>query len=212
MQDIILKKFTEWTAGLEPREARISIYNHIRDIPYAIIPELRDPATGPAGLLEQNKGSCIPKHFLLGIMFEKLGIPVKYATSLYSWDDPRVKYPPDLKMLVKRLPAGAHLTCKAYIEGRWILIDATWDRPLKKAGFPVNETWDGISPTKNAVKAVQEIIHDSVEDRVRFASEQKKSWTKDQLQAHEQFPASLNAWLESCRKKTSSETRRKEKP
>jgi hypothetical protein len=31
-------------------------------------------------------------------------------------------------------------------------VDATWDRPLKRAGFPVNEHWDGRSDTKCAVK------------------------------------------------------------
>ncbi|MDD5019523.1 MAG: hypothetical protein PHH75_08205 [Candidatus Omnitrophica bacterium] len=197
---IMLAKFSEWTARLDPKEARISVYNHIRNIPYAIVPELRDPAVGPAGMLELGKGSCIPKHFLLGMLFQKLDIPVRYCTYLYSWADPRIKYPPDLRSIVKELPMGTHLACRAHIEGQWVLIDATWDSGLKKAGFPVNENWDGLRPTKNAVKPVREIIHETVEDRVKYTAEAKKSWTGAQALAHEKFPVVFNAWLEDCRK------------
>jgi len=35
---------------------------------------------------------------------------------------------------------------------RGILVDATWDRPLVKAGFPVNDHWDGYSEMRWAVK------------------------------------------------------------
>jgi transglutaminase-like putative cysteine protease len=199
-EDIILNAFTEWTAHLDAKEARVAVYNHIRDISYAIVSELRDPATGPAGMLKLGKGSCIPKHFLLGMLFEKLNIPVKYATYLFSWDDPRVKYPPDLRRTVKLLPKGTHLACQAYIEGQWILIDATWDSALKRAGFPVNESWDGIRPAKNAVSPIKEIIHDTLEDRVKYAAEHRKSWTDAEVQAYEGFPVIFNAWLDTCRK------------
>jgi len=197
---IIPAKFSQWTARLDPKEARISVYNHIRDIPYAIVPELRDPVSGPAGMLELGKGSCIPKHFLLGMLFQKLGIPVKYCTYLYSWDDPRIKYPPDLRSIVKELPMGTHLACRAHIEGQWVLVDATWDGRLKKAGFSVNENWDGLHPTKNAIKPMEEVVHDTVEERVRYTTEAKKSWTEAQARAYEKFPAVFNAWLEACRR------------
>ncbi len=189
----------EWTAGLGQKEARISVYNHLRDIPYMIVLELRDPVAGPAGILKQFKGSCIPKHFLLGILFEKLNIPIEYVTYLFSWDDPGVKYPSTLREIVRVMPIGTHLACKAYIEDKWILIDATWDVSLKKAGFPVNERWDGISNTKNAVKPMKEIIHDSVEDRIKYTAQHRSLWTDAEIQAHEKFPPLFNAWLDSLR-------------
>jgi hypothetical protein len=200
MSDIILDKFIEWTEKLSPKEARISVYYKVRDISYAIVPELRDPVTGPVGIFNVEKGSCVPKHFLLGMLFEKLNIPIKYATYLFVWDDPSIKYPPDLRKIIKQLPVGTHLACQAYIEGRWVLIDATWDPLLKKAGFPVNMSWDGISNTKNAVKSVKEIIHDTLEDRVKYAAEHRQLWTDAEARAYEKLPPVLNAWLETLRK------------
>ena len=43
MEDIINKTLHEWIKGKSPLKARIEIFNRIRDIPYAVIPELNDP-------------------------------------------------------------------------------------------------------------------------------------------------------------------------
>jgi hypothetical protein len=44
---IIDEKFNEWTKGRSPLDARINIYRQIRDIPYAIVPELIASKTMP---------------------------------------------------------------------------------------------------------------------------------------------------------------------
>jgi hypothetical protein len=74
--EIILDQFLEWTSDLNPRLCRIEIFEHIRDIPFGLIPELVDPEELPVNILTHGKGSCSPKHFLLGIMYEKLHIPI----------------------------------------------------------------------------------------------------------------------------------------
>ena len=155
-KDVVAEIFMEWTQGKSPKEARISVFEHIRDIPYAIVPELRDPKVGAKKMLEINKGGCQPKHYLLGLYFGKLGIPVKYVTYNFHWDDPVIKYPADLARVIKELPAAYHLAVKAQIEGKWVLVDASWDKPLAKLGLPVNDSWDGVSNTRNAVVPVSD--------------------------------------------------------
>jgi transglutaminase-like putative cysteine protease len=181
-------------------EARILAFKRIRDIPYAIVAAMRDPAVGPAMLVEKNRGSCNPKHVLLADMFRKLGLEVKYANYSFSWDDPAVNYPPELRVLVKRLPQGNHLAVKALINGRWILVDATWDPPLKKAGFPVNEDWDGVSDTKNAVIPTKEVLHDTIEERVKYDTALRSRYTEEQKAAYAEFADKLNIWLEQLRR------------
>ncbi len=85
------------------------------------------------------------------------------------------------------MPIGYHLACRAYINGKWILVDATWDIPLSKAGFPVNESWDGISNTLNAVKPLEGIVH-----RNAKKSDEEKSLSN-------RFYSILNKWLEELR-------------
>ncbi|MCK9614083.1 MAG: hypothetical protein M0R48_01110 [Candidatus Omnitrophica bacterium] len=198
---ILDRKFNEWTKNFIPLAARISVFNHIRDIPYIIVPELRDPKVGTSKILELNKGSCQPKHFLLAVFFERLSIPVKYVSYPFKWGEQPLKFPNDLRQLAKSLPISYHLACKAYVNNKWILVDATNDLALEKAGFPVTNSWDGINDTKNAVVPIKEIIHRSLDERVAYELAQKSRYTDEEKLLSGKFVEELNSWLYSIRKK-----------
>jgi hypothetical protein len=198
-EEIILEKFYQWTKKLSAKDARIAIFEHIRDIPYAIIPELRDPYHGPNKLLQINRGPCQAKHYLLGRFFVLLGIQVQYATHSFSWNSCGIKYPDTLKQIVKELPIAYHLACKALINDKWVLVDVTWDKPLKKAGFRVNETWDGESDTMNAVVPIEEVDHDSIAEKFRYEAKQRRGCSEKEKTSYTQFIDKFNAWLESIR-------------
>ena len=110
-------------------------------------------------MLARNKGFCVPKHYLLGMFYERLGLSVQYCTYSFLWKDLDVDYPPELKKMAQELSVTYHLACKAKINNNWVLVDATWDSALKKANFPVNENWNGESGTVNAVAPIEEFVH-----------------------------------------------------
>ncbi|MDD5432104.1 MAG: hypothetical protein PHO70_03855 [Candidatus Omnitrophica bacterium] len=197
---IIEDKFNLWTKNLGLRLAMISVFEHIRDIPYIITPDLNDIIHGPAGLLNGNKGSCQPKHYLLKQMFEKLNIPVKFVTYLFRWDISSVQYPDELRSIVSKLPISYHLACKAYINQKWVVVDATWDLPLKKAGFPVNESWDGESDTLIAVIPIEENVQESAEDRIEYEMKKKNLYSDQEKHLYVEFVNKFNTWLEDIRK------------
>ncbi len=199
--ELLAEKFAQWTKSLSPKSARISIYQHIRDIPYAIVSCLRDPRTGPSGLITMNKGSCVPKHFLMALMMGELGLPVKYVTYLFNWNDSAIKFPPGLKKVAKNMPITPHLATKVNIDGRWTLVDATYDLPLKKGNFPVSESWDGVSDTKNAVIPLEEIVHESLQERLLFAGRRVGEYTDKERSAYSEFTKKLNYWLEELRRR-----------
>jgi hypothetical protein len=91
-------------------------------------------------------------------MYRRLGVDVVYATFPFLWNDPDLRYPPELRQLATVLPVAHHLACRVRIKDRWVLVDATWDLPLKRAGFPVNEHWDGQSDTLCAVKPLRSAV------------------------------------------------------
>lgn len=201
MHKIILKAFDEWTTNLNPEDRRIRIFQHIRDIPF-LMTGITDPENGPVELLKQNRGSCSPKHFLLGWMYQKLNIPVKYASYHFMWSDLEVDYPRRLRKLADELPMMVHLALKAYINNEWILLDATWDLPLKKVGLPVNEDWDGFSNTLNAVTPLEEIIHETIQERLEYLDyiDSKIPNTEEQNELADKFRTEFNNWVEKVRK------------
>ncbi|MDD4183445.1 MAG: hypothetical protein PHT53_06465 [Candidatus Omnitrophica bacterium] len=199
-QTILDKKFSEWTKGLEPKETRISVFTHIRDIPYAIVPQFRDPDVGTSGILDLNKGSCQPKHFLLAAFFDKLNIPIRYVSYPFKWQDQPLSFPDSFKEVLQELPTSYHLACKAYIEYKWVSVDATYDPALKTAGFPITEEWNGLDDTKNAVMPIEEIIHGSLEERLSYELAQKSRYTEKEKLLSGEFVEKLNSWLLSIRK------------
>ena len=199
-QEIVVQKLNEWTKDLGPKEIRIAIFEYIRDIPYAIVAGLGHPIQGPARMLVQNRGYCEPKHILMYMMYQRLRIPVKYVTYPFSWSTQDINYPWKLKKLANGMPMGYHLACKAHINEEWVLVDATWDLPLKNFGFPVNESWDGASHTLNAVKPQEEIIHENDEDRVEYARARRwRLLTEKEKVLSRRFFDELNKWLQEAR-------------
>jgi hypothetical protein len=78
-------KFREWSQGKSSADARVSIYYKIRDIPYAVIPEVSSPEQC-ASIVNWNRGSCTPKHLLMCEMYQRLGLEVLYAVYPFRWD------------------------------------------------------------------------------------------------------------------------------
>ena len=147
----INRVFREWMDGKDPVQARIAVFEKIRDIPYAVIPELID-ARRYVNILRIGRGSCTPKHFLLAEMFRRLGLLVLFTAYPYRWGERSGimdNYPHKLKEMADRQPIAYHLSCKVEIEGRFVLVDATLDSALSKLPFlPVNLEWDGFSDTQ----------------------------------------------------------------
>lgn len=226
MTSLIKELFNEWTQGLDTRDSMVSIFTHIRDIPYS----LTVPASGYKSSIEQllaaGKGSCGPKHYLLAEMFRKLNLSVVYATIPFLWDDPDLDYPPGLREMAKALPIAYHLACRVQVGCHWILVDATWDRPLAPAGFPVNDQWDGYSETRCAVKSLKAPVpaafcqtlhnkpsrtkedfcrvddekdHWQVEDRDRYYRQKVAIRTPDEMIRMAAFYRDFESWIVGVR-------------
>ena len=190
MAEVIEGKFREWTRERSTVEARVNIFERIRDIPYAAIPEIAD-SERYVEILSLGKGSCTPKHFLLCDMYQRLGMQVLYVVYPFRWDEVEIDYPPQLLRLARELPLSHHLACKVDIDGELILVDATLDPPLKKLGLPVNEEWDGVSNTAlPIIPCGEEQIYHPAEVSLMQPQRDPKSLA---------FYSELNRWLEVVR-------------
>jgi hypothetical protein len=189
--NIIDHKLLEWTHGMSARGTRITIFYKIRDIPYAVMPELNHPERF-VDILKLNRGSCTPKHLLLCHMFQKIGLEVLYAVYPFRWDDFEALYPPELLELAKAMPTSYHLVCKVNIEGKLVLVDATIDPALKKLGLPVNEKWDGFEDTLLAMNPCGE-------EQLYHPSEAYFMQPPNTDETSLAFYDRLNLWLEKVR-------------
>lgn len=190
MPDIISEKLSRWTKGQNPLEARISVFRKIRDIPYAIIPEVIHPQKY-LDILKINKGSCSPKHFLLADLLERLGLTIFYSVWQFLWKDIPIEWPLELKKLVEEMPVNTHLALRVEIGDEFVLVDATLDPKLKILGLPIND-WAGKSDTLLPIQPLgEEIWHSREEREVMVPDFEERSLV---------FYQKLNSWMEKVRR------------
>lgn len=135
--DEALEPFTE---GIEGRDdaALVSLFERVRDLPFAFAPH-DDPLT----LLRCGFGTCGPKHALLRLLYERLGVATRFVYVTFRFEEMPGDFPAELRAALHDGVVRAHAALQIERDGRWIDVDATFDRPLARAGFTVREAWDG---------------------------------------------------------------------
>ena len=162
---VVDEKFDQWIRGKDAVAARIGVFEGIREIPYAVVPDLID-AERYSEILSLGRGSCSPKHFLLCDMFRRLGLSTLFVVYPFRWGERAelvADFPERLLELARKMPLSHHLACRVEIDGRLVLVDATLDSALARAEMPVNLDWDGFSDTELPMTPLgpEEIFHPS---------------------------------------------------
>ena len=124
-------------------------FSTIRDIPYSCRKSHGQLLTLDKYLenfLVRERGACTQKHFLLGLAAESLGLSVQYLSYQFYWQNLQVEYPAELGAILKEIPAQIHTALSVSPDndnqGKYYVVDCTWDQPLESTGFPVNSLRD----------------------------------------------------------------------
>ncbi|MDD3088865.1 MAG: hypothetical protein PHT95_02840 [Candidatus Omnitrophica bacterium] len=195
MKDLINKTLEEWFPGGEVSAGEVFL--RVRDITYALAPGMYDPELGPGRMLDVQKGFCVPKHYLLGGILTELGYGVRYEVSAFKWADSLID--PSIAAASSKLPTTYHLSLKALISGEWRRVDATWDKGLIGSGLPVNASWDGLSDTIPAVKAIGERLFGDQRECDGYLKKKLDSYKPAERAALSRFSVKLNKWLSESR-------------
>jgi hypothetical protein len=190
MDSLVDSFLRDCIGGRDRTGARVVVFKRIRDIPYAIELDLIHPQQY-IRILELNRGSCTPKHFLLCAMFQRLGLDTLYACFPFRWGEVELDYPPGLRKLAEALPVSYHLACRVEIEGSMVLVDATLDPQMRMLGLPVNSEWDGRSDTALPMRPCgdEEIYHPSEAGYIQVRRDAQSLIFYDEL----------NRWLDESR-------------
>jgi len=128
----------------------VKIFEKVRDIRFGSI-----GSRNPMDIYKANKGTCSGKHFLLRELYKCIGLKTKDMICMQRWKDliwfptgryEIVNFSEDLKYMLKQNEIiDFHNYIKILVNGKWIQIDVTIDKPLKKLGFFTTKNWDGKS-------------------------------------------------------------------
>lgn len=165
----------------------------VRDIPYGDIGS-RDPMK----VLEKKMGTCSGKHLLLGGLYQAMGIRVKYMMCLTKFNFIENALPEHLREMLARHEIYDYHNYLRIFEDTWIDVDATFDMPLKKYGFSVNNNWDCSSDCDLAFEPLE--IY-QVDNLVKQKKEALCKLTSADRKLRKDFIRDLSRWMKTLRDK-----------
>lgn len=169
-----------------PDGALARIFERVRDIPWGVI-GTRDPEQ----VYMKNMGTCSGKHFLFFELARALGFEVRHFVRYHSFRDFPVKLPPHLaKMLDEKDIPDYHNFVEVLVNGRWLTVDVTWPLPLKKYGFPVQDTLDSAVPCDGF----------EVSDPEKFKEERIALMPEAERERRKLFLKGLSEWVSGLRR------------
>lgn len=120
-----------------PKDAAIKIFYFVRDrIQLAFV----NPNTTASETLRMRKGSCFTKATLQMALLRTVSIPARFRVMEFKGNDPDEWEGILPSFAVSIMPEQfPHYFVEVYVESRWIMADATFDKAL----FPNIEDWNG---------------------------------------------------------------------
>lgn len=190
-EDPIGAALQDWTRGRDPMAARIALFEHVRDLSYEYPAVSRDPAE----VLKRGRGSCSGKHYLLGELFRRQGLPVRYMICTHRFNESPLPFPDEMQALLEKNEiVDLHDYLQVSVDGQWVDIDATWELALRDYGFPVNDEWDGRSSMVLTVNPDEQVEVEG--DPEKAKEEMLAKLTPRQRSLRKQFLEALGRWVE----------------
>ena len=107
----------------------------VRDMPYQ-----RASSWQPEAIIEEWRGTCSGKHYVLDRIFRELGMDSRVIMCTHRFtQDNTTHFPPDLRVLVAREPVpDIHTYIRLKTGVGWMTVDATWPISAEPLRMPVN--------------------------------------------------------------------------
>lgn len=167
----------------------------VRDLPYRRASDRR-----PETVIEEWRGTCSGKHYLLAQVLEELGAGVMIIHATHHFTEENSPWlPPDLLDEVRRAPVpDIHTFLRVQLDAfldEWFTVDATWPLAAKDLGMPVNEGFHHGDDHKIAAD-VEEIIHVDEDDDPQTVKEALiAAFVGDEGPRRDAFIERLSTWL-----------------
>lgn len=138
-------------AGSESEIEQVSrIYHYVRDLPYDILASFRYLAAGQrraSDVIDHGVAFCMGKASSFVALCRAADVPARVAFQTLSSPDKEFLAPEVAALWGGGRPLPWHSLGEAYLNGRWVKLDATIDAPTAaRLGKPYRQEFDGVTP------------------------------------------------------------------
>jgi len=168
------------------------IFSLIRDMPY-----LRARSRQPKVILEEWRGTCSGKHYLLKELFQEMGLEARIVMCTHQFTEENSRhFPAALRAHLADGPVpDVHTYIRLHDHKGWTQVDATWPSSAAGLGMTVNLQYQ---PGVDMELACDPIDHFEVPENIEpqiFKEELIQSFCGPRINQRELLIEGLREWL-----------------
>ena len=164
----------------------------VRDMPYQ---RARNQAL--ESVVQEWRGTCSGKHYLLDEIFREEGLESKVIMSTHRFTEESIaNSPPELQEVVTRGPVpDVHTYIRLNIDAGWMTVDATWPTKAAPLGMAVNSDFQPGNDTALACNLIETYEVPDGRDPQGFKEELIENFCGSQTDDRDRFINGMGEWL-----------------
>ena len=164
----------------------------VRDMPYR-----RASSRKPEAIVEEWRGTCSGKHYLLADVFRELGLESQVIMCTHQFTpDNTGHFPPELRELVTQGPVpDVHTYLRVNTAQGWMTLDATWPASAGPLGMTVNREFVPGQDMIIACDPIETLPTPEGQDPQAFKEQVIRNFCGESSAARDQFIEGLGRWL-----------------
>ena len=164
----------------------------VRDMPYQ-----RARSQALESVVQEWRGTCSGKHYLLDEIFREEGLESKVIMSTHRFtEETTANFPPELQEVVTRGPVpDVHTYIRLNIDAGWMTVDATWPTKAAPLGMAVNSDFQPGNDTALACNLIETYEVPDGRDPQGFKEELIENFCGSQTDDRDRFINGMGEWL-----------------
>ena len=164
----------------------------VRDMPYQ-----RASTRKPEAIIQEWRGTCSGKHYLLDGIFRELGMDSRIVMCTHRFTrDNTSHFPEELRALVAREPVpDVHTYIRLKTDAGWMNVDGTWPSAAEPLGMPVNRTFVEGRDMEIACDPVDSFVVPSGDDPQAFKEQLIAEFCGSSSTIRDEFIEGMSRWL-----------------
>ena len=164
----------------------------VRDMPYR-----RASSRKPEAIVEEWRGTCSGKHYLLADIFREMGLESRVIMCTHRFTaDNTGHFPAELRDLVAHGPVpDVHTYLRVKTAQGWMVVDATWPSSAGPLGMTVNQKFAPGRDMTIACDPIKTLPAPEGMDPQEFKEQVIAEFCGDSSQVRDDFIEGMGRWL-----------------
>ena len=167
-------------------------FSLVRDMPYQ-----RASTRAPESVIQEWRGTCSGKHYLLDQIFREEGMESRVIMCTHRFtDETTANYPAELRKIVANGPVpDVHIYIRLNTKAGWMTVDATWPSKAAPLGMVVNNDFQPGEDMTLACDPIETYEIPEGRDPQGFKEELIEEFCGSQSEDRDRFINGLGEWL-----------------